>query len=428
MKIYLKKNLSEKILGKLFARPAGDDEKVFSSVKQIISDIKLNGDSAVLSYAKKLDGLESKGILIKEKEIDEAALLIDSDLKKAIKQAARNIHKFHKRQKPNGYSIETMPGVNCERKYLPIENVGLYIPGGSAVLFSTMLMLGIPAMVAGCKRVIVCSPIKNGRLGPALAYAAQLIGVNEFYNIGGAQAVAMMAYGTKSVKKCDKIFGPGNQYVTTAKSLVSTDSRGCLIDMPAGPSEVLVIADKKADASFVAADLLSQAEHGADSQVILLTTSDELAKKVLAEVELQLKELPRNEIAKKCLVNSFLLIVDSVEEAINLSNDYAPEHLIINVDKAERYLNKIQNAGSVFVGPYSPESAGDYASGTNHSLPTYGYAKAIGGVSVEAFMKAVTFQKLSKKGIENISKTVITMAKAEKLDAHANAVKVRIIR
>jgi len=272
---------------------------------------------------------------------------------------------------------------------------------------------------------VVCSPIKE-KLQPALAYAAQLIGVYEFYNIGGAQAIGMMAYGSESVQKVDKIFGPGNQFVTAAKTFVSNDPKGCLIDMPAGPSEVLVIADETADASFVAADLLSQAEHGSDSQVILLTTSEKLADSVVKEVLAQLKKLTRSKTAKQCLENSFILIADSIEETIYLSNDYAPEHLIINVATAEKYLSKIQNAGSVFVGAYSPESAGDYASGTNHSLPTYGYAKAIGGVSVESFMKAITFQKLSKKGLQNISQTVIKMAEAEKLDAHSNAVKVRL--
>ena len=426
MKTYSLNSLKQSKLNKLFERPAGNDENVSAVVQEIIHDVRKNGHEAVLKYAKKLDSLRSSELLISEKEIDEAALLVDPKLEKAIKQAARNIHKFHLKQKRNGYGIETMPGVYCERKYFPIENVGLYIPGGSAVLFSTMLMLGIPALVAGSKRIVVCSPVRNGQLDPALAYAAKLIGVTEFYNIGGAQSIAMMAYGTNKVKKIDKIFGPGNQYVTAAKSFVSTDPKGCLIDMPAGPSEVLVIADEKADASFVASDLLSQAEHGADSQVILLTTSKKIADEVIVEVNTQIKTLPRNEIARKCLKNSFILLVNSITEAIELSNNYAPEHLIINVASQDKYLTQIQNAGSVFVGPYSPESVGDYASGTNHSLPTYGYAKSIGGVSVESFMKGITFQKLSKIGLQNIAQTVITMAEAEKLDAHANAVKVRL--
>ncbi|MFA7420965.1 MAG: histidinol dehydrogenase [Melioribacteraceae bacterium] len=425
MKTYLSKSLSDQKLARLFARPAGDDEKVAEVVKSILKEIKTKGAKAVIGYAQKYDGLKKQRILIGKEEIEDAAKQIDPDLKRAIDIAAKNIKKFHSYQRPKSYSVETMHGVKCERKYLPIENVGLYIPGGSAVLFSTLLMLGIPANLAGSRRIVVCSPVKE-KLQPALAYAALLVGVDEFYNIGGAQAIGMMAYGTESVNKVDKIFGPGNQFVTAAKTFVSNDPKGCLIDMPAGPSEVLVIADENADDSFVASDLLSQAEHGSDSQVILLTTSEKLADEVVDQVNRQLEELPRSKTAKECLKNSFILIVDSIDEAISLSNDYAPEHLIINVDKAEKYLNKIKNAGSVFVGAYSPESVGDYASGTNHSLPTYGYAKAIGGVSVEAFMKSITFQKLTKKGLQNISGTVIRMAEAEKLDAHANAVNMRL--
>ncbi|MDP3581976.1 MAG: histidinol dehydrogenase [Ignavibacteria bacterium] len=425
MKTYVAKSLSDKKLTRLFTRPAGEDEKIAEIVKVILRDIKANGDKSVVAYAHKYDGVKMKNLLVAKLEIAEAAKQLEPELRKAIDLAVRNIKSFHSKQKPKSYSVETMPGVKCERKFLPIENVGLYIPGGSAVLFSTMLMLGIPSKLAGCRRIVVCSPIRE-KLEPALAYAAQLVGVDEFYNIGGVQAIGMLAYGTKTVQKVDKIFGPGNQFVTAAKTFVSNDSKGCLIDMPAGPSEVLVIADETADASFVAADLLSQAEHGSDSQVILLTTSEKLAAEVVKEVTLQLEKLPRSKTARQCLENSFILIVDTVEEAIYLSNDYAPEHLIINVANAEKYLSKIQNAGSVFVGAYSPESVGDYASGTNHSLPTYGYAKAIGGVSVESFMKAITFQKLSKKGLQNISQTVIKMAEAEKLDAHANAVKVRL--
>lgn len=425
MKTYVAKSLSDKKLARLFTRSAGENEKIAEIVKTILSDIKANGDKSVAAYAQKYDGAKKKNLLVAKSEIAKAAKQIEPELRKAVDIAVRNIKSFHSKQRPKSYSVETMPGVKCERKFLPIENVGLYIPGGSAVLFSTMLMLGIPAKLAGSKRIVVCSPVRE-KLEPALAYAAQLVGVDEFYNIGGAQAIAMIAYGTKNVQKVDKIFGPGNQFVTAAKTLVSNDPKGCLIDMPAGPSEVLVIADESADASFVAADLLSQAEHGSDSQVILLTTSEKLAATVVKEVTAQLEKLPRSKTAKQCLENSFILIVDTVEEAIYLSNDYAPEHLIINVANAEKYLGKIQNAGSVFVGAYSPESVGDYASGTNHSLPTYGYAKAIGGVSVESFMKAITFQKLSKKGLRNISQTVIKMAETEKLDAHANAVKVRL--
>ncbi|KAF0151463.1 MAG: histidinol dehydrogenase [Ignavibacteria bacterium] len=425
MKTYSAKNLSDKKIQQLFTRPAGDDEQITESVRGILKAIKKDGDKAAINFAKKFDGLTNNELLISDSKLKAVAKQINPELQKAIDIAAKNIELFHLLQKPKNYSVETMPGVKCERKYLPIENVGLYIPGGSAVLFSTMLMLGIPAKLAGCRRVVVCSPLKE-ELQPELAYAAKLIGVDEFYNIGGAHAIGMMAYGTKLAAKVDKIFGPGNQYVTAAKTFVSTDPKGCLIDMPAGPSEALIIADEKANTSFVAADLLSQAEHGIDSQVILLTTSETFAYELVEEVTVQLEKLTRSKIAKECLKNSFILIVDSIEEAIALSNYYAPEHLIINAEKAEKYLRKIKNAGSVFVGAFSTESAGDYASGTNHSLPTYGYAKATGGVSVESFMKTVTFQKLTKKGLRNIAETVIKMAEAEKLDAHANAVKVRL--
>lgn len=354
--------------------------------------------------------------------------MVSADLKKAIKIAAKNIEKFHSKQKPKEYSIKTMQGIECSRIFKPIENVGLYVPGGSAVLVSTLLMLGIPAIIAGCKRIVVSSPARNGIVHPAVAYTALLLEVNEFYKVGGAQAIAMMAYGTKKVKKVDKIFGPGNQYVTAAKTLVSIDPQGCAIDMPAGPSEVLIIADKYANPKFIASDLLSQAEHGSDSQVILLTYDETLARKVLIEIKKQLSTLPRKKIAESSLKSSFIFIVDSIEMAIKLSNDYAPEHLILNIKNPERFTKKIMNAGSVFVGQYSPESAGDYASGTNHSLPTYGYAKSIGGLSVESFMKPITFQKLSKEGLKNISETVIKLAETEQLTAHANAVKIRFAK
>jgi len=346
-------------------------------------------------------------------------------VRKAIITAADNIFKFHEMQKKNGYEIETMHGIKCWRKSVPIENVGLYVPGGSAVLVSTMLMLGIPAKIADCKRVVVCSPVKN-EINPALAFAARICEVDEFYKIGGAHAIAMMAYGIEDVKKVDKIFGPGNQYVTAAKTLVSIDPDGCAIDMPAGPSEVLVIADDSALSSFVAADLLSQAEHGEDSQVILITTSKNLAEQVLIELKNQLQLLPRKLIAEKSLSNSRIILVQNLEEAIEISNRYAPEHLILAVQNPNKLLKKIVNAGSVFIGNYSPESAGDYASGTNHSLPTYGYAKSYSGVSVESFMKSITFQKLSKDGLKKIAQTVITLTEVEKLQAHANAIKIRL--
>lgn len=426
MKILNQQNLSDKQLLKLFKRTAIDTKKVNALVKPIVEDVKKSGDKAVTKYAKRLDGLSVGKVRATEIELFKAAKKLDTSTKKAIDTAAKNIERFHSKQKQSGYSVETMTGVNCWRKHLPIENVGLYIPGGSAVLVSTMLMLGVPAKIAGCKRIIVSSPTQGGQIHPALAYAAKICGVKEFYKVGGAHAIAMMAYGTKNVSKVDKIFGPGNQYVTTAKILVSTDPDGCTIDMPAGPSEVLVIADGFANPEFVASDLLAQAEHGTDSQVILLTTSEWLAAKIVEEISKQIKILPRKDLAKKSLNSSFIMVVKTIDDAIKLSNEYAPEHLILNLKNAKNYVSKITNAGSVFIGAFSPESVGDYASGTNHALPTYGYAKSIGGVSVETFMKPITFQKLTRDGLKNISATVIKLAETEKLDAHANSVKVRL--
>ena len=426
MKVFELKKLSSNKLEEILKRPAAKTGQVVKAVKPIVENVKLRGEKIVLNYAKKYDNLKSDSIVISSKEINSAVKKISKETKKAIDVAAQNIEKFHVKEKPKDFSIETMPGVKCSRKFVPIENVGLYIPGGSAVLFSTMLMLGIPAKIAGCKRVVVCTPTGGKEIEPALAYAIKKCGVKEVYKVGGAHAIAMMAYGTESIKKVDKIFGPGNQYVTAAKTLVSIDPEGCAIDMPAGPSEVLVIADDSASPAFVAADLLSQAEHGADSQVILLTTSSQIASETIVEINKQLKLLPRKSIAEKCLSNSVILKTDSIGKAIEISNWYSPEHLIVSIKNAEKVLDKIINAGSVFIGNYSPESAGDYASGTNHSLPTYGYAKSYSGVNVEAFMKAITFQKLTEKGLKNISKTVINLAETEKLQAHVNAVKIRL--
>jgi histidinol dehydrogenase len=426
MKIYDYKNLTKKDITSIFRRSAINLETVTNTVKPIINDVKRSGDKAVLRYAKKFDKLAGNSILLSKEELKTAANKLDSKTKKAINVAAANIEKFHYKQIPALYTIETMPGVKCWRKFLPIENVGLYIPGGSAVLVSTMLMLGIPAKIAGCKRIIVSSPVLGKEIHPALAYAAKLCGIKEVYRIGGAHAIAMLAYGTSTVVKVDKIFGPGNQFVTTAKSIVSNDHDGCSIDMPAGPSEVLVLADETANASFVAADLLAQAEHGTDSQVILLTISQNLAKNVAKEIKHQINQLPRKDLAEKSLEHSFILLVPTLKDAVKLSNNYAPEHLIINCRNADKIVDQIINAGSVFVGEYSPESVGDYASGTNHSLPTYGYAKSYGGVSVESFMKPITYQKLTKVGLKNISQSVIQLADTEKLEAHANALRVRI--
>lgn len=426
MKKYLYKDLRDEDLNLLTKRPAIDTAKVLEVVNPLLADIKSGGFEAALKYAKKFDGFEGQDLLVNEKEFDEAEKNLESKVKKALETAAANIEAFHLKQKPSMYEVETVPGIKCSREYRPIENVGLYVPGGSAVLPSTMLMLGIPAKIAGCERVVVCSPAGKNGINLPLLYAAKLCGVKEFYKIGGAQAVGLMAYGSKTIPKVNKIFGPGNQYVTAAKLSVSVDVDGCSIDMPAGPSEVLVIADEYADPSFVASDLLSQAEHGVDSQAVLVCTSRTNAEEILAEVERQLGLLPRKELAAKAIENSFALIVENYKQAINFSNKYAPEHLILNIKNPFELKSQVINAGSVFLGQYSPESAGDYASGTNHSLPTYGYAKTFGGVSVESFMKSVTFQNLTKEGLRNISETIQTLAETEGLIAHKNAVSIRL--
>ncbi|MBI9072327.1 MAG: histidinol dehydrogenase [Melioribacteraceae bacterium] len=425
MKLFNLNDLSKDELKKLFLRQAIDNIKVSGIVNPILNDIKLGGLDSVIKYAKKFDALETDDILVSKIEIDNSLKSISKSSKNALELAYQNIYKFHEKEIPKSFSIETMPGVKCSREFRAIENVGLYIPGGTAVLPSTVLMLGIPAKIAGCKRVVLCSPVGKV-ISNEVLYAANLCGISEIYKVGGAQAVGLMSYGTAKIEKVDKIFGPGNQYVTCAKSIISIDPDGCAIDMPAGPSEVLVIADETANARFIASDLLSQAEHGVDSQVILLTTSDVLAANVSKEVEEQSDKLERNSFITESLKSSFILKVNSLDDAFELSNKYAPEHLILNINNAESYSEKVINAGSVFVGEFSPESVGDYASGTNHSLPTYGYAKSYSGVSVDSFMKAITFQKLSKDGLKNIADTVITLAEVEKLDAHANAVKVRL--
>ncbi len=425
MKIIEYNKISRKKKLELLQRPAIDMTKAYQVVQPILNDIKSNGLESVLKYSKKFDGFNSKKIKVTAKEFENSEKLVSSRFKKAVKVASNNIKKFHKLQLPRNYSVETMAGINCSREFRAIENAGLYIPGGTAILPSTLMMLAIPAIIAGCKRLVVCSPtVKN--LSNEILYVARYLGIDEFYKVGGAQAIALMAYGTKKIKKVDKIFGPGNQYVAAAKALVSIDPNGCVIDMIAGPSEVLVIADGSGNPKFIAADLLSQAEHGNDSQVILCSTSKELAEDVIKEIKIQTKQLTRKSFIEKSLEKSFVLIFNEIDEAINFSNSYAPEHLILNLRNAKSFIPKIKNAGSVFVGKYSPESVGDYASGTNHSLPTYGYAKSIGGVSVEQFMKGITFQELSKEGLESISNTVIELANVEKLQAHANAVKIRL--
>jgi histidinol dehydrogenase len=426
MKTYILKKLKTREIERLLKRPSINLEDTFKIVKPILAEVKKNGLKAVLKYSKMYDGIFQGNIMVSTQEFDNAERNLDVKVKAAIKTAAGNIKTFHKLQIPKSYKIETMQAVNCAREFRAIQNVGLYVPGGNAVLPSTMLMLGVPAKLAGCKRIVVCSPAKNGKVNDVLLYAAKLIGVDEFYKIGGAQAIALMSFGDRKINKVDKIFGPGNQFVTAAKLLVSIDMNGCSIDMPAGPSEVLVIADENASPAFIAADLLSQAEHGGDSQVILISNSSRLIDKVNEEIQIQIRQLPRNKFAAASLKSSFALVVEDLSEAFNFSNNYAPEHLILHLKRPELYTPQIINAGSVFLGEYSPESVGDYASGTNHSLPTYGYAKSFGGVSVESFMKAITFQKLSKKGLKGIADTVETLAKVESLDAHKNAVRIRI--
>ncbi len=410
----------------LLVRPSLNDSSLEASVSNILKEVKQSGDEAVKRFASMFDKVTIKNFLVTSEEINEAVSLINDELKQAIQQAKSNIEKFHIAQLKSEELIETMPGITCWRKSVAIEKVGLYIPGGSAPLFSTLLMLGIPAKIAGCKNIIVCSPPgREGKLHPAILYAAKLIGVTKIFKAGGAHAIGAMAYGTATIPKVYKIFGPGNQYVTSAKQLVQKD--GVAIDMPAGPSEVAVLADESANASFVAADLLSQAEHGSDSQAILVTASETLVADTKAEIEKQLSALPRKGIAENAIKNSKIFLIRNMKEGIELINEYAPEHLIISCNDDENIAEKIVNAGSVFLGNYSPESAGDYASGTNHTLPTNGYAKAYSGVSADSFIKKITFQKLSKEGLKQISKTVKIMAEAEGLEAHVNAVRVRLL-
>ena len=409
----------------ILSRPTFDNKQLLKQVGKILQDVRQKGDTAVKKYTKKFDGIALRKMQVDAKEIKKAEAAISIDLKQAIDQAYSNILLFHSTQKETVKEVETMPGVHCWRKSIPLERVGLYIPGGTAPLFSTVLMLGVPAFVAGCKDVILCTPVsKEGSIHPAILYAASKVGVHTIYKIGGAQAIGAMAYGTSTIKKVDKIFGPGNQYVTAAKQLVQLE--GTAIDMPAGPSEVCVVADASASADFVAADLLSQAEHGIDSQVLLICNDAAMIEQVDQAVKAQLNLLPRKSIAQKALENSKSILVSSMEEAMLISNRYAPEHLIIATDQAEVLAAQVINAGSVFLGHYTPESAGDYASGTNHTLPTNGHARAYSGVSVDSFVKKVTFQQITKEGIQQVGPTVIAMAEAEGLDAHANAVKIRI--
>ena len=409
----------------IIERPKINDAELKFIVADILKDVKENGDSAIKKYCLQFGKVLLEDLKVSNAEIDDAVNLVEEDLKDAIQLAKNNIEKFHTSQKNEEQKIETSKGVLCWRKSVAIEKVGLYIPGGTAPLFSTLLMLGIPAVMAGCKEIVICNPSDtNGNINPVILYTAQLLGLKNIYKVGGVQAIAAMAYGSDSITKVYKIFGPGNQFVTCAKQMINMD--GVAIDMPAGPSEVAVYADESCDPSFVASDLLSQAEHGVDSNVLLVASSESIVEKVKEEISVQIKELSRKNIAETALSKSNLIVMQNVDEAFRLLNEYAAEHLILATDNASQLSEKIINAGSVFLGNYSPESVGDYASGTNHTLPTNGYAKAYSGVSLDSFVKKITFQKLSKEGLKNIGNAVELMAAAEGLDAHKNAVSIRL--
>ena len=409
----------------ILKRPVLNMETLRSTVCEVLDWVKSEGDKAVIEYEERFDKVKLESLAVTEAEMKEAEQNVPIELKVAILLAQRNIYTFHKKQKFEGKKVETMEGVTCWQKAVGIEKVGLYIPGGTAPLFSTVLMLAVPARVAGCKEIVLCTPPdKEGKINPAILYAAQVSGVSKIFKAGGVQAIGAMAYGTESVPKVYKIFGPGNQYVMAAKQQVSLHD--VAIDMPAGPSEVEVIADETANPAFVAADLLSQAEHGVDSQVVLITTSEKLLDEVEYEVQHQLSRLPRWEIAEKALVNSKLILVKDMEEAIAMTNEYAPEHLIIETKDYMELAEKVMNAGSVFLGSLTPESAGDYASGTNHTLPTNGYAKAYSGVSLDSFIRKITFQEITREGIQNVGPAIEVMAANEQLDAHKNAVSIRL--
>ena len=409
----------------ILKRPVYDTQTLFNKVKEILDDVRSRGDKALKEITLKFDNVNIENLEVTTEEIADAETWISPNLKQAIEMARRNIWKFHSEQQQEYPEIQTSPGVFCWQKAVAIEKVGLYIPGGTAPLFSTVLMLAIPAQIAECKEVILCTPPnKEGKIHPTILYAAKIAGVHRIFKIGGSQAIAAMAYGTETIPKVYKIFGPGNQYVTAAKQLVSLCD--VAIDMPAGPSEVEIIADETSIPAFVAADLLSQAEHGVDSQSILITVSEKIIDPVIEQIDKQLEVLPRKEIAKKALENSKIILVKTLEEAVEMTNEYAPEHLIISTRYFMGVSQNIINAGSVFLGNYSPESAGDYASGTNHTLPTNGYAKAYNGVNMDSYVRKITFQQLSKEGLTNLSNAITLMAENEELQAHSNAVKVRL--
>ncbi len=422
------KDLSDAEKRGVLKRPAAERAlEVEGAVRVILDDVRVRGDDSLRDYTKKFDGYDPKPLFVSEAEIDAAEDGVGSDLAAAVHAAYANIRAFHAGQGYKSYEVETMPGLKCARVATAIQTVGLYIPGGTAPLFSTVLMLGVPSQIAGCARRVLCTPAnKQGQVHPAILYAARLCGITEVARVGGAQAIAALAYGTESIPAADKIFGPGNIYVTIAKSMAAQEAGGPAIDMPAGPSEVLVIVDDATPARYAAADLLSQAEHDVSSQVVLVATSGKQADAVMKEVEMQVASLPRAKIARGALANSLAVVAGSLDEAVAISNLYAPEHLILCFEGAEKYRGRVTNAGSVFCGPYTPESLGDYASGTNHVLPTSAAARAYGGVGVESFQKTITWQTASKAGLAAIGPAVITMAGAETLEAHARAVDLRL--
>ena len=410
----------------LLQRPTQSVDDIEATVNQIFKEVVKNGDLAIAKYTSLFDGVELDSILVTEEEVNNSVKGVSKELQEAIKVAKTNIEKFHRALQTPKIEVETTKGVLCWQEKKAIQKIGLYIPGGTAPLFSTVLMLAVPAQIAGCNEIVLCSPPdKNGSINPAILYTAQLCGISKIIKVGGIQAIAGLTFGTETIPGVYKIFGPGNQFVTVAKQLAT--KYGVAIDMPAGPSELLVVADDTANPAFVASDLLSQAEHGADSQVILVSTSKNLIKSVSDEVAKQIKDLPRQDIAKKAMANSKLIYVDNNQTALDLINEYAPEHLIICTRDEEFYVNGIVNAGSVFIGNYTPESAGDYASGTNHTLPTNGFSKAYSGINLDSFLKSMTFQKISKEGLQNIGNTIEQMAEAEGLQAHKNAVTIRIM-
>lgn len=409
----------------LIKRPTQDFSKTEKIVQPILDKVNRNGDKALRKFIWEYDHVKIDEIIASEEELKEAANEVSQELKDAIDVAKSNLEKFHTAQKTEAIEIETTPGVVCKRKSVPLSKIGFYVPGGTAPLFSTVLMLAIPAKIAGCKKMVLCTPTNSeGKINPVILYTAHLVGIEKVAKVGGAQAIAAMTYGTESIPRVDKIFGPGNQFVTVAKQLVSREN--VAIDMPAGPSEVLVVADESANPAFVAADLLSQAEHGVDSQVVLVTFSQEVVEQVLSELEVQLERLPRKDLAEKALSNSLALVAENDKKAVKFINRYAPEHLIISTANPSGIVDKIVNAGSVFIGNYTPESAGDYASGTNHTLPTNGWARSISGVSLDSFVKKITYQEISEEGLRNLGPVIEKMAEAEQLKAHKEAVSIRL--